>query len=150
MRNLTHFSIYIHGVGAQIHDLVSQIKVPVTLPSQPVSKTLLTTTATNNGDAKRRKIDVIHRRGANPTISVVNNTQQQQQQQQQQHHHQQPQHHKARRVITTSSAGTVATHLVVEDNPVSHFDLEPCLAILILFLLICLASWTNDDSSSNS
>ena len=127
--------------------MVSQIKVPVTLPSQPVSKTLLTTT--NNGDAKRRKIDVIHRRGANPTISVVNNTQQQQQQQQQ-HHHQQPQHHKARRVITTSSAGTVATHLVVEDNPVSHFDLEPLLAIFILSLLICLASWTNDDSSSYS
>ena len=147
MRNLTHFSISINGVGAQIHDLVSQIKVPVTLPSQPVSKTLLTTTTTNNGDAKRRKIDVVHRRGANPTISVVNNTQQQQQQQ---HHHQQPQHHKARRVITTSSAGTVATHLVVEDNPVSHFDLEPRLAIFILFVLICLATWTNDDSSSYS
>ena len=91
--------------GTQIHDLVSQIKVPVTLPSQPVSKTLL---STNNGEPKRRKIDVLHRRGTTPNIGVqVNNTQQQQQQQQ-----------KARRVLTTT-AGPVATHIVVEESTVN-------------------------------
>ena len=89
--------------GTQIHDLVSQIKVPVTLPSQPVSKTLL---STNNGEPKRRKIDVLHRRGTTPNIGVqVNNTQQQQQQ-------------KARRVLTTT-AGPVATHIVVEESTVN-------------------------------
>ena len=57
-------------LGTQIHDLVSQIKVPVTLPSQPVSKTLLTPTNTSvigtgiGGVSveKRRKIEIINRR----------------------------------------------------------------------------------------
>ena len=92
--------------GTQIHDLVSQIKVPVTLPSQPVSKTLL---STNNGEPKRRKIDVLHRRGTTPNIGVqVNNTQQQQQ--------------KARRVLTTT-AGPVATHIVVEESTVNTYNI---------------------------
>ena len=51
--------------GTQIHDLVSQIKVPVTLPSQPVSKTLL---STNNGEPKRRKIDVLHQSNHSPSV----------------------------------------------------------------------------------
>ena len=103
------FSLIIIILGTQIHDLVSQIKVPVTLPSQPVSKTLLTT---NNVDQKRRKIDVVHRRGTNHNIAVVTNPQQQQ-------HQQQQQQQKARRVLTTTT-GTVATHIVVEDNTVNN------------------------------
>ena len=68
-------------------------------------------------DQKRRKIDVVHRRGTNHNIAVVTNPQQQHQQQQQQQQ-------KARRVLTTTT-GTVATHIVVEDNTVNNIPLGP-------------------------
>ena len=87
---------------------MSQIKVPVTLPSQPVSKTLLTSnqavTGNGSGDPKRRKIEVVNRRSNN--IAIVNNGP----------HQTQPQ--KAKRLITTS-ANTVTTQIVVEDASVS-------------------------------
>ena len=95
-------------LGTQINDLVSQIKVPVTLPSQPVSKTLLTSNSAGSlqgGSAeKRRKIEIVNRR--NPSnITLVNNSQQT----------------KARRLLTTTN-NAVTTQIVVEDSSVSRND----------------------------
>ena len=133
------------SLGTQIHDLVSQIKVPVTLPSQPVSKTLLTTNpasvigtsvgtgggiGVSPGGEKRRKIEIINRRtpvtvttstgSNNGGIAIVNSG---------------PpastiQSHnntKTRRLLTTST-NAVTTQIVVEDASVRHiFVLIPFL-----------------------
>ena len=94
--------------GTQIHDLVSQIKVPVTLPSQPVSKTLLTSNSMQHHGEKRRKIEIRQQAPGrtNNSITIVNNNGQSQAQ-------------KARRLMTATSANAVTTQIVVEDNSVS-------------------------------
>ena len=113
-------TIFLCFSGTQIHDLVSQIKVPVTLPSQPVSKTLLSPVAGTSVQSpglgpgeKRRKIEVVSssnntRRNVTTTngsaIAIVNANGQSQAQ-------------KARRLLATSN--TVTTQIVVEDAPVS-------------------------------
>ena len=95
-------------LGTQINDLVSQIKVPVTLPSQPVSKTLLTTNSAGplqgNNAEKRRKIELVNQRQRTTSnqITLVNNSQQTK---------------AARRLLTTTN-NAVTTQIVVEDSSV--------------------------------
>ena len=95
---------------------MSQIKVPVTLPSQPVSKTLLTsnsagTLQTTSPAEKRRKIELVNRRNTTSNITLVNNSQQT----------------KARRLLTTTN-NAVTTQIVVEDSSVSlQFRVGPIL-----------------------
>lgn len=108
-------------LGTQINDLVSQIKVPVTLPSQPVSKTLLTTNSAGplqgNNAEKRRKIELVNQRQRTTSnqITLVNNSQQTK---------------AARRLLTTTN-NAVTTQIVVEDSSV-RFVVQLVLQMVIL------------------